>query len=345
MENLILRIKEKELSIYEIDAGSASKKNTLQRFIASTPQSRRITNDPLCIGCEYTELLEDACSVILEGVYPVLSAGIKAAFEEKKTSVLHVLRGGLNFGLRNALHRSYGWNIHRSTYVSAQRKRKEEKSEDWCITETNYQKPSFPEIAFIVCGDVVATGTSLEYAFSESIRMAQVEAKEISGFMFFTIGGIRSEEILLELEKEAQRLFPSYAGSVVIYLEGRFLVPDIETPLSIKETGTDLVRRESLLSLEFIQSQFENPLYPLERCTIYDAGSRSFSYSEYLQDVLEYWEKVQEVAVKGVSFQEYLNERFPELLNYGQFDSFETLDLRELAEHQIRNIKTIFSTD
>lgn len=356
---LSLKNSSEELSVYEICDDLADNpefhavddiaNQSPQRFIVTTPQSRKITNDPLCLGCEYTELLEDACTLALEGIHAYLRPQVREVFTEKNTTVLHLLRGGLNFGLRNALHRAYGWNLHRSSYLSAQRKRKDSSiegrvSEEWMITETTYQKPSLAEKTVIVCGDVVATGTSLHYGFRESIQIAKNEGKEILSCIFFTIGGQKAEEILIKLEEEILQTFPSYAGSVVVYLEGRFCVPDVKTPLRIKETGTDLIRRDSLLAPEFIQSQFENPLYPLERCTIYDAGSRSFSFDEYLEDVLAYWEEVKELAESGVTFQELLEERFPELTKMTENSFLETPPLRELSAEHIRNIRTLLKT-
>ena len=64
---------------------------------------------------------------------------------------------------------------------------------------------------------------------------------------------------------------------------------------------------------EFIESQYEDPSYPLERCTIYDAGSRAFWVREYANDVLNYWKQVLDLAASGISFLEYLEQRFPEL--------------------------------
>lgn len=343
-DKLNLTFRSDEVSIYEILKTNNENKTKLRRFITSTSQSRRITNDPLCLGCEYTELLEDACSLVLEGIYPILDKEMKEVFSEKNTSVLHILRGGLNFGLRSALRRAYGWNLHRATYLSAQRKRKEDNPEDWLITETNYQKPSLSDKSVVVFGDVVATGTSLDYSLKEIIKMAKEEKKEISSFIFFTIGGIRSEEIMLSIENEAKALFPSYVGSIVVYLEGRFKVPDLSTTLTIKETGTDLIRTDSLLSEEFTNSQLENPLYPLERCTIYDAGSRSFDYSEYLHDVLHYWENVHELSLNGMTYESYLKERFPEILplyKSHRKENFLELDLRKISKEQLDRIKNI----
>jgi len=73
-------------------------------------------------------------------------------------------------------------------------------------------------------------------------------------------------------------------------LEGCFDVPTPESRLTIRFTGTDLLRGgESVIAPDFLESQYENPAYPIERCTIYDAGSRAFWVREYAEDVRSYW--------------------------------------------------------
>ena len=83
---------------------------------------------------------------------------------------------------------------------------------------------------------------------------------------------------------------------------------------------------------EFIESQYEDASYPLERCTIYDAGSRAFWVREYANDVLNYWKQVLDLAASGVTFLEYLEQRFPEL-EASRFDA--GISLKELALRQI----------
>ena len=86
---------------------------------------------------------------------------------------------------------------------------------------------------------------------------------------------------------------------------------------------------------EFIESQYSDPAYPLERCTIYDAGSRAFWVREYAADVLNYWKQVLELASKGMTYLEYLHQRFPEL----DASRFPETSLRDLALRQISRMQ------
>ena len=290
----------------------------------------RITNDPLFAGVAYTRALSNACAKTLT---QLVNAQI-LTIQEQSTTVLHILRGGLNFGLRDALADAFNWNFHSAAFISAQRARRSTNPEEWIITEDSYKKVHLRAQNDVVFGDVVATGTSLEHALHELARMSAAEKKKIRSILFFTIGGPRSHEILGAVARDLAAHNPDFRGAAVVYFEGIFEVPTTASPLTIKLDGTDLVRRDALMAPEFITSQYENPCYPLERCTIYDAGSRAFDFEEYIGDVKEYWEQVLGLAKGGVSFTALLTERFPEL----SAERFPNVNLTSLAEKQIMEI-------
>ena len=312
--------------VYEIDD---KKETTVKRYILSTPQTRAICNDPLVMGYEYTQKLEKACSTFLQ----LVKDPKKIELYENRSVVFNILRGGLNFGLRGALAQAFGWNNHSSSFVTAQRARVTESPELWHITEDEYQKITFPERAQIILGDVVATGTSLKHGLDIMIKEAVKQGTELSSILFFTIGGQMSEQRLIEADKACRKHFPHYEGTHVCYIEGRFFVPTTETNVAIKITGTDLMRCNSLMAPEFIESNFESPSYPLERCTIYDAGSRAFQIEEYRDDVIEYWKGVLELS-KTMTFEELLSERFPEI----DAEKFGSVSLEQVAKQQLEKL-------
>lgn len=310
------------LALYRIAADSP-----VVSYIASTPETRSICNDPAVAGCHYTTLLSQACARIF--------TQLPVQLEEKETVVVNILRGGLNYGLREALAQAYNWNRHTTCFISAQRARNSTDSESWHITENYYEKVYFPETASLVIGDVVATGTSLGYALEELLRSAMEQKIHLKSIVFFTYGGSKAEDILATIDAKCRQLFPEYQQTTLIYLEGRFTVAEVDTPLSVRLTGTDLLRWNALMAPEFIESQYESPAYPLERCIIYDAGSRAFWLREYIQDVIGYWRQNLEFAERGISFHDLLKERFP-LLDPQRFPS--DIDLKQLAIKQIETM-------
>lgn len=296
-------------------------------YVASTPETRAICNDPFVTGIQYTRSLTSACAKILSN----LQQASVLQLTEPETTVLHILRGGLNFGLREALADAFKWNDHASAFVSAQRARSSSNPVDWVITENAYRKLHLRAVDNIVFGDVVATGTSLRYALQQIGTIAKDSGSKILSLTFFTIGSPCSHLILDEIDREYRAHFPNYAGSRVIYLEGIFEAATNDTPMTIKIDGTDLVRAGSVLAPEFIESQYEHPSFPIERCTIYDAGSRAFDINEYMHDVREYWEQTLALARDGMSYEQLVGERFPEL----DASRFGTVSLQKICEAQI----------
>lgn len=294
-------------------------------FIATTPQTRAICNDPLIYGLSYTRKLRQGCVSVLKTLQPELV--------EAQTVVAHLLRGGLNFGLREALGEAFGWNAHGSTFLSAQRKRTTGDPESWEIRESEYRKLVVPPEVSFVLGDVVASGASLEYGLTTLADAVKERGASLRSILFFTIGGPRTEEVFHAMDARLRREHETYQGSILIYLEGRFPLADRETSLKIKITGTDLLRHGGDMAPEFLESQYECPMFPVERCTIYDAGSRAFEPDCYLQDVLEYWEQV--AKFHELSFTDYLKERAPSL----EPTRFQVASLSELAEMQCKKLR------
>ena len=282
---------------------------SIETIIATTPETRAISNDPRVMGLAYTTGLKKACGRILAQ----LAASGLTCLEENETIVFDILRGGLNFGLREALGSAFGWNRHGCSFISAQRARDDNSPEQWHIVESEYTKVYMPKTASIVIGDVVATGTSLSHAMQALVGEAQKQGTDIRSIVFFTYGSPRAMEILSHTDAMCRERFKGYQGTCLIYLEGCFSVPTPETDVQVKVTGTDLLRREAIMAPEFIDSQYDDPTFPLQRCTIYDAGSRAFWPPEYIEDLADYWNRTAALADSGVCFKELLAERFPAL--------------------------------
>ena len=277
----------------------------VERYVISTPETRAICNQPELLGVAYNQALEAGMRRALE--LAPFSDWIRN-HPQHRTCVVHFLRGGLNFELRRALHSAYGFNLHSSAFLSSQRQRVEGR---WVVQEDMYRKLDIPSDAILVMGDVVATGVTMENGLMVVGEHVQRIGSSLKGLVFFTIGCHKSEKILCRIHEEFQRRFPGYERTVLVYLEAKFRLVDSRTRLRIGIPGTDLIRQHALLSPEFEASQFEDPAFPLERCAIYDAGSRAFDIPNYVSDVLEYWEQMERFAHRGWTLSEALQERWP----------------------------------
>jgi len=302
-------------------------------FVVSTPETRAICNDPFVLGVNYTERMRSAGARVLSQ----LREARVFAGSERSTHVLNILRGGLNFQLREALADAFGWNFHGVWFISAQRRLVESGLNEWEIVEDSYNKMYASPVVDVVFGDVVATGTSLEHGL-EKIRQMLSHAMRCRSLTFFTIGGAVAGESMRRWKRVVADSLGQDVACTVVYFEGIFGVAGEDTPVEVKLPGTDLLRRDGIMSPEFIQSQYEDPAFPIERCAIYDAGSRAFCVPEYLEDLHDYWARVEAQAAAGLDFATLARGRCPDI----DPDRFGAVSLRDLARRQIKRLNGSF---
>ncbi len=304
MQYLKLLFKNENISYYEI---KGDYEGHLRRYIFSTAETRKICNQPEVLGCEYTELLELG---VARGIKYFPEKNVIASIPDTSISVLTFLRGGLNFGLRNALHRAFGFNKHTSSYMTSQRDR--DKKGRWFIRDDQYRKFKVPHDATLFIGDIVATGVTIANGLDIILKHAKKNNTPIRKIFFFTIGCHKVEKVLEDFAAKCREAFGGECKPYVVYIEGKFKLADSKTKLKINIPGTDLLRYPALLTPEFELSQYDGVSFLLERCTIYDGGSRSFDVAEYNGDLRDYWGKVNELAKKDFTLFNALKERWPE---------------------------------
>ena len=280
----------------------------LERYVVSTLPTRRICNVPELMGCEFTQALEDGITLILQH-FPAKER--IASLDPRSVNVVHFLRAGLNFGIRKALHRAYGFNEHSSSFLTSQRDRDEQGR--WYIRDDQYRKIDLPVHSSLFIGEIVATGVTVSNALEIIFGRAKNLGRPIRNLFFFTIACHKAEKILREFDRRFREAFPGYEKTTVVYLEGKFHLADSKTEAQLKLQGTDLMRFPGIMAPEFELSQYGNIAYPLERCAIYDGGSRAFNIDEYLSDVRAYWEGMRYLSGKGFTLYDALKERWPQL--------------------------------
>lgn len=305
----------------------------VERYVVSTAGSRAVANRPELLGVAFNLALQDCMATSLT------SAPFRPLLEqtpEEKVCVVSFLRGGLNFELRRALHTAYGFNRHSSAFMSSQRYRQDGR---WHVKEDMYRKLDVPRDAVLIMGDVVATGVTMDNGLQVVIDHIQEIGASVRALVFFTIGCHKAEKILARIDERLRAAFPGYERTVLVYLEAKYKLVDSKAELRIGIPGTDLVRRGGLLAPELESSQYDRASYLLERCAIYDAGSRAFDIPQYAEDVVDYWRQVLALADRGWTLGEALLERWPEggLLEREPF--------LEARREQWRGIGTAFLDD
>ena len=298
----------------------------LLRWVVSTPQSRDICNRPEILGVEYSRSLQRGMRSAFE------TAPFRSELEslgQTRLCIMNFLRGSLNFGIREALNEALGVNRHVTCFMSSQRYREDGR---WHVKEDMYRKMDIPQGAVLLVGDVVATGVTVSNGFEVISEHLIKNDLHPSGIVFFTIGCHKAEKALQEFHDRHSVAREDYMGTHVVYIEGKFSLVDSQTPLHIGLQGTDLIKLDALLSPEFELSLYDATSPVLERCVIYDAGSRAFDVPEYLEDVQQYWEQVRRLAKRGFTLREAMRERWPEA------DHVDLRSLRDDRKEQWRGV-------
>jgi hypothetical protein len=307
LERLVRRFKDEAVAVYEIQP--RPKDSALRRYVVSTRDTRDLMNHPEIINCDFTNLMQNGITNALKGINFLERLSV---IPSKTVNVYHILRGGLNFNVRDALRKAYGYKWHSSSYISSQRILKEGRFE---ISEDTYRKFELPDSATIYFADIVASGVSLDHAIGYIGAYLKRNGLNARNLVFTTIGCIEAERVLEEWDARFRGDFPGYDRTILVYLEGRFALASGDTPLRNFMKDTDLLknyRLGALLSPEFEYSQFDRMVIGLEGCAIYDGGKKGFEPVNHIRDVLEFWQKQRQVAEQdSLALWDEYNARFP----------------------------------
>ena len=323
--------KSEEISVYKIN--ETENQNTLiNKYIVSTKQTREICNDSRICGYEFSKSLENVSANILK-VMPYFS---NLDFVETDSAVLNVMRAGLCFELRKALADVNEWNQHSSIFICPQNLSTDDNIH---IIEKIHKDYDLPQECSLFIGDIIATGESLYKALELIVNEANEHKCQIKNIVLITFGSINAEIIISKIAEQCYNLFDAFKGVEIFYIEGRFEISENEL-INIDEeeivhVEKELVRKASLLAPEFIQSQYEMPYYPIERYIIYDAGDRAYDSKKYIKDMILYWQKTKDLASEGISYEQLIKERFPDIIP----DKFGKQNLLSLCEQHIIKLR------
>ena len=266
-------------------------------------------NFPEIVNSDFTNLMKNGLTNTLKGLNNISHL---SSISSKQVNVYHILRGGLNFEVRNALHKAFGYKWHSSSYISSQR---HEENGEFAIADDSYRKFQIPDNATVYSADIVASGASLDNSLHFLDSYMTTEKLKIKNFVFITIGCSKAEDVLEKWDAIFKKNHPEYEKTILIYLEGRFALGNKKLPLFNVLPNTDLLKNYkfgALLTPEYEFSQFEKMIIPLEACSIYDGGKKSFEPVQHIMDILDFWEKQERSAIgQNLSLWNEYNSRFP----------------------------------
>lgn len=329
-ERLVRKFKDEAVAVYTIDGEQSIPE--FKRYVVSTRDSRDLMNYPEIINTDFTNLMQNGITNALKGVNILERL---SEINSRTVNVFHILRGGLNFKVSDALKKAFGYKWHSSSYLSSQRVLKEGKFE---ISEDTYRKFVVPDNATIYTADIVASGVSLDNGINYIDTYMESTSESLRNFVFITIGCVEAENVLRKWHTHFKESMEGYGETIVIYLEGRFGLASENTPFRNKLAYTDLIKsykEGALLTPEYEHSQFDRTITALEACSIYDGGKKSFEPINHIHDVLEFWEKQWEYARdEDVSIWDEYNRRFPLDMYFTNIDTLRAGSPALLAERK-----------
>ncbi len=306
-EKLVRRFKDEAVAVYAIEGGTIP--DDFVRYTVSTRATRDLMNYPEVINCDFTNLMQNGITNALKGINVLERI---SEINSRSVNVYHILRGGLNFRVVDALKKAFGYKWHSSSYTTSERVLKDGRYE---VSEDSYRKFVVPDNATVYTADIVASGVSLDNGVGFIYNYMKSKRHRLRNFVFITIGCVEAERVLDRWHKTFKETFPEYERTFVIYLEGRFGLANENTPFANKIPYTDLIksyREGALLTPEYEHSQFDRVITALEACAIYDGGKKGFEPINHITDVLEFWEKQQATAQRETwSIREEYERRFP----------------------------------
>lgn len=269
------------MAMYYIEEDSG-----LQVLIASTPQTIKIMNEPELCGLPFQDTLSYALYEVIRYLHEANEA-VGQAMRDNPLDVLYILRGGLNFDLHRSLTKTT-LKMPEVSFVSSQRIGT---NGAFTIGESSYEKWSIQSNSLLCVGDICATGTTLINSLDRLFARYDIEEKKPKWLLIITVGTFES---LARLRNYCAKLLdaqsPYLEGLTVVFLEQLFSLYRGGDQLAPSHLSyTDFFRQNPYVAIEFEIASLNSYLCFLERCAIYDGGSRAFEPNIYLHNLKNYW--------------------------------------------------------
>ena len=321
---------------------------TNRYFLIDNPATRPLLAFPEVIGFDCYTALVQATADTLPALLPEdTGEGI---------DIFTILRGGLNYPLEEAAHRS-GVPVRYMHFVSCERIIQ---NREILGLDVRYQKITPSSGRIIAIGDILATGDTLRRCLEHLVMEFKTFGGSIRKIILFTIGGTRAIELLEALTPSIRESFPGFEGFDCCFYEGIFTVYTDKGVSGINTPNIDFGWKGGIVAPEFRTFICEHPDALLEKCIIYDGGARRYEIPLHIEEVLEYWNGILEragIIDRDALICEKLGYRAPleyeawlqtttleglgdlHALWYLEHNMFERLpDLKTLAERRINSI-------
>ncbi|MFE7782887.1 MULTISPECIES: hypothetical protein [Streptomyces] len=256
-------------------------------LICSTPSSRALLTDPTLCGTPYRRHSRNAVAQALHALTATDTSDLSTTPADQ-FATLNVLRGGLSFGIEDALG-----NVLQAdpavSFVGTER------PPDGPI-ELTYDRWELADASVLVVGDIIGTGSTLARVLTEAVERAAKRGRPLQSILVFTIGSRLGVQRVLAALAATPAIASTYVQSqpslTVVALEALYDLPSPEAPPSFPHFPFDLLRAPAAAAPEYEHHRLSTPGSLFERCAIYDGGVRAFTPADHTAERSAWWASV-----------------------------------------------------
>ncbi|MEU0209792.1 phosphoribosyltransferase [Streptomyces canus] len=264
----------------------------LDVFISTSDFGCSLLTSPEIVGSAYQSMLRRAVQVGLESLCE-FKPDVRTSMSDTSVDVLYFLRGGLNFGTHVAVEELTG-RPSRVHFLSVSR--------DLSGVEVRIVDDAYRRIDGISSGnslviaDIAATGSTINRAIDIIVEqresLPECAASTPWQVVFVLIATVESLPVIAAATDKLRAAFATArpVRASVVVLEGLFRLHDPGAVDGRGGIGTDFVRRNGIMTPDYLAACLQTPSSLFEGCVIYDGGQRGFSPADHFAAVAEYWD-------------------------------------------------------
>lgn len=260
-------------------------------YIVTDDGTRRLMASPEVVGFDSYSAMIPPTAKALE----ILKSQDSKGFDS--VNILTILRGGLNYPIEESCHRS-GITLTNISFMSCERIIR-----DGLITglDVKYEQIHTEPDCTLLIGDIIASGATLKLCLWHFIDRFKADGHSIRKIVFFTVGGTKAISLMEEMTAEIRTFWPGFEGFYCVFYEGIFSVYTDKGVTGVNIPDIDFGWKDGIISPEFRQYVADYTYAPalLEKCIIYDGGSRRYKIGEHVKEVTDYWKDLLAVAEKA----------------------------------------------
>ncbi len=253
-------------------------------YILSEAETRKLMETPEIVGYEVYQCMLPATQQMM---YYLKDTG-----RVTTANILSILRGALNYPLEESCYREH-IRVHDISFLSSERVFNHD---ELAGLEIKYSKLTMVPDSTLLIGDIVASGETLVHCLRYVTDFYRESGNQLRNIILFTIGGVKGVDILERLTAEIREFWPNFEGFITVFYEGIFNCYTDNGVSGINLPDVDFYWKGGIVAPEFRRSVLSRRDALFEKCTIYDGGARRYEIHDHVEEVLAFWNGIQERA-------------------------------------------------